>query len=197
MKIFGFAVCVALVLLGGPAVAGDKGVKPYQCEVNVKPGESTEGCYGCVTEEICEKTNAALKALSEAKEVTLYSLTGRGKSDLPQTNAGPIGGFEVVDFKVFNGELVQDVTSMFRNAIYGENGASACFQPRHALSVKTQDHLYDFILCFECGNMGLYEDEELFFMVGVERDAEALNALMLKAGMALPPYYADKPKQKE
>lgn len=197
MKIYGLAVFAALVLFAGPAVAGGKGAQAYQCKANVKPGESTEGCYGCVTQEMCVKTNAALKALSEAKEVTLYSLTGWGKGDLPQENAGQVGGYEVVEFRVLSGGLAEEVSTAFRSALDGENGASACFDPHHALTVKSQDHTYDYVLCFGCGKMGLYENGKFFSMIDAQRDAELLNALMLKAGMDLPPEYQKSAEQKD
>lgn len=197
MKIYGLAVCAALVLMAAPAVAGDKGTQSYQCKPNVKPGESSEGCYGCVTEEMCVKTNAALEALSEAKEVTLYSLTGWGKGGLPQVDAGPVGGYEVVEFRSLSGGLAEEVSTAFRSALDGENGASACFDPYHALTVKTQDHTYDFLLCFGCGKMGLYENGKFFSIIDAQRDAKPLNTLMLKAGMDLPPEYQKSAEQKD
>ncbi len=189
MKICVLAVCMGLMLLAaGEAFAGGKEVAEYQCKVN---GGKLEDCMlGCKTKEICAREEEALSALTDAREVVFYSLTGNEESFL-QDDAFPIGTNGVVEQKDLKGDFAKDVASEFLKVLTGENYFSGCFAPRHALTVKTKAHTYDYLLCFECGQMALYEDGVYFSRIEAQRDAQALNALMLKAGMALPAFYAE------
>lgn len=191
MNFYVLAVCAGLVLLtAGSAFAGGKEAAPYRCVVD---GKKVEDCMlGCKTKEICAKEEEALKALSEASELTFYSLTGWGKGDFPQ---GGVAGYEVVEHKILEGDLAHLVAYEFLRVLDGENYSSGCFDPRHALIVETEAHMYDYLLCFACGKMAIYEDGEYLSRIETQRDAEVLNALMVKAGMTIPAFYAEQAEE--
>ncbi len=189
MKIYGLMVCAALVLLGGPAVAGDKGLKPYKCQVSAKNGEE---CSFCKTEEMCAKEDEALKALSEAKTVTAYTLIGLS----PQSPRGAgyeekIHGHPIIAEKKLDGNLAQDVTAAFESSIVNQMSLGACFEPRHALTVNTEKHRFDYLLCFECAGLAIYKDGKYITKLGTHRDYSGLNAFMIKAGLPLSPDYME------
>ncbi|MCL4678019.1 MAG: hypothetical protein KJ017_05420 [Alphaproteobacteria bacterium] len=194
MKIYGLAVFAALVFLTGPAVAGDKDTKPYQCEVSAT---NQEKCSFCKTEEICANEDEALKALVEAKTVTAYTLVGLSPQD--PIGAGyeeKIHGHPVIAHKIIEGVLAHDMARAFERSIVNQISLGACFQPRHALTVKTEKHSYDYLLCFECVGLAIYKDGQFIAKVGTHRDYSELNALMVSAGLPLSPDYAEEPEQK-
>ncbi len=197
MNIYVLAVCAGLVLLtAGSAFAGAQEL-PYKCEVNVKPEEITDRCIGCKTEQMCAKEEEALRALRETNTIIAYTLVGDSLQLPPHDpSAEKIHRYEIIAHKVIEDQLAKDIAEVFVSSIVNQISLGACFEPRHALTIKTDNHTYDYLLCFECA-LALYRDGQHISTLGTHRDYSVLNALVLKAGLPLSPYYAEQAEEKE
>lgn len=58
--------------------------------------------------------------------------------------------------------------------------------PRHALRVASGGNTYDILICYECGQLELYRnDQPLLFAGSIAGNADALNRLLKKVGIPL------------
>ena len=64
-----------------------------------------------------------------------------------------------------------------------------CFLPHHALSIQTEDHLYEYVLCYQCTMLLIYQDGKQISFMNTKESPSQMNRLVEKAGMALPEYY--------
>jgi len=121
------------------------------------------------------------EALHAPEKATLYSLE-------PQKRASPEDK-QFYNYKVL-GHIDLDQKQMmiaadeFQSAIAGWNGWRAeCFEPRHALRVTAKNHIYDFILCYQCDQIYVNQDGEFAASLGASGSAKVLNALFGAAGI--------------
>ncbi len=189
MKICVLAVCAGLMFLtaGGAFAGGTQSVPYSQCEPEVKSGTDPKTCLGCKTEEVCGKEEEAVKLLTEATEVTFYVMdgsVGTGKQPI-------LGGYDPVENKVLAGDLAREVATAFRGSLRSGNYFAMCFNPHHALMIKTPDHLYEYVLCYDCTQMEIYIDSSYISRIPTIGDPERMNALVVKAGMTLPKDYVE------
>lgn len=55
-------------------------------------------------------------------------------------------------------ETRRDLVAAFRKGVQENKGiAAGCFQPRHAIRVVRGETTIDFVICFECMNVGVFE----------------------------------------
>src|SRR4051812_43619303 len=60
-----------------------------------------------------------------------------------------------------------------------------CFDPRHALRVTANSHTYDLLLCYECQQLDVYEDDKRLLHLGATGSPEVLNALLMQLSIPL------------
>jgi hypothetical protein len=126
---------------------------------------------------------AAARALSAPSETIIYSLEPTGEIDAsePRLQHWKILGQTALDQK-------QTTTAInaFKSAISGWDGITAmCFNPRQAIRVVANSHTYDFLLCYECHQLYVYEDDKLLRAIGAAGSSEVLDGLLTAQGIAL------------
>jgi len=129
----------------------------------------------------------ALQALQSAITGTLYSLD-------PGMMAGAPGDKAFHNHHVLGQaelDLKQMVTasSAFQSAVANWNpsmGMALCFNPRHGLRVTANGHVFDFVLCYECGQLYIYEDDKNIASLGAIGTPDILNNLLSTAKVPLP-----------
>ena len=63
-----------------------------------------------------------------------------------------------------------------------------CFFPRHALQVTANGRIFDFVICYQCGQIKLYEKGAVVAAIGIPESPQgsaALNKLLSDAGIPL------------
>ena len=56
------------------------------------------------------------------------------------------------------GPEAKSATKAFQDALTGKNGSSFCFEPHHALRIKSEGHIYDYLLGYTCNGLVVYRD---------------------------------------
>ena len=118
-------------------------------------------------------------ALAEAKQVELSSIDpshgnpdGRSVFDVYSVSLGSITLTAPDD--------VQTVRSAIVESLRKSDGSMArCFNPRHKLTVKSEDRTWDALICFECSQLRLRSSTGTEKTVPISEDgAVALNHLL-------------------
>lgn len=107
---------------------------------------------------------------------TLYSLE-------PWEKAAPtertLHGFKVIGQMELDRRHAKAVAADFKTAIARREGPRAlCFNPRHALSVTSGGATYDFLLCYECGQLEVFSGDRLIADLSALGTAKTLNAIL-------------------
>ncbi len=111
----------------------------------------------------------SLEPWEEAKpgEKTLHHFKILGQTNLdPQKESSVAGAFE---------KAIADWDGMI----------AACFDPRHALRVTSEKHVYDFLLCYNCHQLYVYKDDKLLGSVGAAGSPKYLNGLLTAANVPI------------
>jgi hypothetical protein len=71
-------------------------------------------------------------------------------------------------------------------------GRLACFNPRHGIRVTKDSHNFDFLICYECGQVLVYRDgkkvQSLYFDAFAQRPSpQPLNDILIAAGISVAP----------
>jgi len=73
------------------------------------------------------------------------------------------------------------------DAIKSFDGQSAmCFDPRHALRVTTPGHTYDFIICFACRQVWVWEGSQMIATAGITGPKKPFDDILTAAKVPLP-----------
>lgn len=135
----------------------------------------------------------ATQALAHPERVTIYSL------EPMITNAPPdhrLDGFTVLGDAPLDGAEVSEAIKAFRDAMvhpmtmpdaHGHSVVviAACFDPRHAISVQSNGHRFDFLLCYACGSLEVFRDGKLISGVAAGGSPASLNSLLKTKGLPL------------
>ncbi|HEV8577488.1 MAG TPA: hypothetical protein VGX68_00280 [Thermoanaerobaculia bacterium] len=126
---------------------------------------------------------AAAQALHGAGQIVLYSLEPWEQAG---ANEEVLYRFKVLGRKELDREQSAKAVAELEAAIAGWDGMVAmCFDPRHALRVKTAVHTYDYLLCYACHQLYVYEDGKLIKELGAAGSAKVLNELLSAAKIPL------------
>ena len=114
---------------------------------------------------------------------TLYSLE-------PWDKAAPtdrtLHGFKIIGQMDLDRRRAKSVAAEFRAAIARREGPMAlCFDPRHALSVTSGGATYDFLLCYECGQLEVFSGDRLIADLSARGTAKTLNAIFSENNVPL------------
>ena len=104
--------------------------------------------------------------LDSVKNIFVHRLTGNA-ADPPHLH-----GYGFVDTaEVKDTDLIRDIISELQYELNRtRSGYAMCFAPRHAVSIEVAEKRVDFLLCYQCKNVGVYID-------GVMDDRVAISAL--------------------
>ena len=117
-----------------------------------------------------------LRELDSLEPTRFYRLDG-GPANKRMANS--LGSFHDVPVLAAGvpGEtsLRKEFKSSLRRVLKSSNGAqSACFYPRHGVTLGDGTQQYDIVLCFECNAFLVYGvDGEVLYMSGFDGDKEA------------------------
>src|SRR5579859_7313463 len=97
--------------------------------------------------------NSAAQALEKPDKAILYSLDpsvyGKGEQYFH--------GFKVLGKMELDNKKSIEVANIFKSAILsGQNTAATCFNPHQALQLEYNDHIYDFLICYECHQLQVF-----------------------------------------
>jgi TPR repeat protein len=127
-----------------------------------------------------------LKALDSPSSITLYSIQPWGGPDLPEWAFHEHHQNGHVEL---NHEQARRAIAALNDAISkGVAGLeSLCLiNPRHALRVVSSGITYDILICYECGQLELYKnDQPLHFSGSIGSKPDALNRLLQQEGIPL------------
>lgn len=142
-------------------------------------------------EEVFRLPQDAVDALTTGTEFVLYSLDpGAAPSLKPRGLASKdefygfksLGQLALTDPKM-RAAAVGAVTDAIHHA--DRHYMARCFSPRHALRVTAAGRVFDFVICYECGQIRLFEKGNFVATIGIPSTPEALNQLLSEAGIPL------------
>ena len=122
----------------------------------------------------------ALKALLDAKKGVIYSLE---PTEEPKAGDPTFHTYKVLGHAELNPQQMATAMNVFVVALARSGGATnvgvLCrIQPRHALSIVAGGHIYDYLLCFQCGQLEVFVDNTDIGIVTAGRSPEVLNNLL-------------------
>jgi len=128
---------------------------------------------------------SVLLALRTPEKVELYSLEpetpSRGKEDNHHLQGVDILGSTTLSPENANGAIHEFVSAVDRWA----GVSAACFDPRHALRITNNGHIYDLLLCYQCMGLEAYRDDTLLCEIGAAGSPKYLNDLLSAANVPL------------
>ncbi|WP_374656591.1 hypothetical protein [Phenylobacterium sp.] len=122
----------------------------------------------------------AFVVLKSARAATLYSL-----EPVPEAQSGAprLHSYDVLG----SVRLKAAATVRASNAILGElepsDWIAACFNPRQALRVVADDHVFDYVVCDECGRVRFYRDGKIVGEESYRGRSPVLKRLLTEAGI--------------
>lgn len=127
-----------------------------------------------------------LKALDSPSSITLYSIQPWGGPDLPEWNFHGHHQNGHVDLKPKQAkQAIAALNDALSKGVVGLE--SLCLiNPRHALRVISGGNTYDILICYECGQLELYKnDQPLPFSGSIGSKPDALNRLLQQSAVPL------------
>jgi TPR repeat protein len=127
-----------------------------------------------------------LKALDSPLSITLYSIQPWGGPDLPEWDFH--GHHQNGHVELKQKKAKQAIAALNDAISLGVAGLqSLCLiNPRHALRVISSGTTYDILICYECGQLELYKnDQPLPFSGSIGSKPDALNRLLQQEGIPL------------
>jgi hypothetical protein len=134
--------------------------------------------------------NSSLPGLNAPKTFTLYSIDGRllppgkeTKTDEKFRGYPVLGKVEITDRA-----KQRELTNALETGIAKNDGGEAnCFSPRHAIRVTTDGRTVDYVICFECLQVYVYDNESKSKKL-ITRDPQSIFDKQLQdAGITLAP----------
>lgn len=130
----------------------------------------------------------ARQCLFQSSEMILYSIDPAHSFE-PKKNEIAMQSFKVlgslpiedVNTKLALANEIKRVTSVLLPF------SAACFNPRHAIRVSNQKESFDFLICFECSIIEVYQGETCIATVSITGYSDIFNDLLEKANIPLAP----------
>ena len=117
----------------------------------------------------------AAEALHASEKVILYSLepTSWGTTNNLQ-------GFKILGQATLDGKQAVTAVAAFESAICKKEPKFEvlCFDPRHAIRVKSKGHTFDFLLCYNCSHLYIYRDNNIISELDAKGSPKVLNDLL-------------------
>ncbi|APR81891.1 Hypothetical protein A7982_07240 [Minicystis rosea] len=121
------------------------------------------GCKSKGTTDVREKIPAASRlALEQATDVELLSLEPHFGPVEKGREAAPFHGCEILGkTKIEDASIRRRLVTALEKAAQDNDGvAAACFEPHHALRVTHGGRTLDFVICFQCLQVQVFEGDE-------------------------------------
>ncbi|MGB8352655.1 MAG: hypothetical protein WCD79_02080 [Chthoniobacteraceae bacterium] len=163
-----------LLILGFFALAGVGALQVASAAPNVIPDE-------------------ALKALRSPKTAIFYSLEPWERL---KKGDKTLHGYKILGKTTLAPKEEQGVAGAFEKAVGDWDGRIAmCFDPRHALRISSETHIYEFLLCYNCHQLYIYKDDKELASIGAAGSPKFLNSLL--AAAQVPVSQTDTEEQRE
>ena len=121
----------------------------------------------------------ALKVLRSHNSATFYSLE---PWERPKPEDKTLHGYKILGKTTLDPKNEQVVEGAFEKAVSNWDGMIAnCFDPRHALSLSSSGHIYDFLLCYNCHQLYIYKDDKVIASMGAAGSPKFLNSILAAA----------------
>jgi hypothetical protein len=121
----------------------------------------------------------ALKVLRSHNSATFYSLE---PWERPNPEDKTLHGYKILGKTTLDPKNEQVVEGAFEKAVSNWDGMIAnCFDPRHALSLSSSGHIYDFLLCYNCHQLYIYKDDKVIASMGAAGSPKFLNSILAAA----------------
>jgi hypothetical protein len=140
----------------------------------------------------------AAEALVNTVHLTLYSLSGMIEYSLNPASSQDdsdkkLYGWRILGKVELDNAEAKKAAGAFQDAVAGWDGLRArCFEPRHAIRLNSNGHTYDYLLCYTCSQMAVYEDGKPISGVGAMGSPDVLNSLLTDAHVPLADIYNQK-----
>jgi hypothetical protein len=139
-------------------VGGKEGLGSRFVLVQVRDGKAAVvgGPTGMAYFSVNNKIPKELRTLLEkAESVQLVSLDPT-REDMPPKDA--FHGWKVLGSTFVKGTNKERLVRAFKQGVEDSDGAAAgCFNPRHGIRVTDKDRVVDFVICFECLQVSLFD----------------------------------------
>jgi hypothetical protein len=123
------------------------------------------------------------KALRAPEKVILFSLE---PWEQPTEKDPALHRFKVLGSTELDAKQTVVAIQEFETAVGGWDGAMAmCFDPRQAIQVTSQKRVYDLLICYECQQLYIYENNSSVAQLGVAGSPKILKELLTKSGIPL------------
>lgn len=140
-----------------------------------------------------EISSAIWSCLKNPKEMILYSidpnLEGEDLKLLPKDilfhNFKILGSIKINNFEEQN-KIVTEIESAVSMI---DADFANCFWPRHGVRVTDGNIVYDFVICYHCNTLYLYEGDNKLKEIIIGGTVDILNAILIKAKVPLPESY--------
>ncbi len=116
--------------------------------------------------------------------MVLYSL---GDGSPTATQREVFHGSPVLGKAVLTGDEPPQATRAFREATSaGEpDSIPRCFEPHHAMRITYAGHRYDYLICYTCGGLLVYNDDKKIAAHGIDGSPAGLNTLLTQHHIAI------------
>ncbi len=135
----------------------------------------------------------ARHALNTAISGTLYSLEP-SRVSLPAGAAVPeLAGYPILGQTKLDAAKMERVAGAVRSAVTSwPLGETKNFEPRQAVSVTSEGHTYDFLLCYVCDKLEILRDGQHLDWVPITGTPDTLNKVLTAAGVPISKFDATK-----
>ena len=119
----------------------------------------------------------ATRVLHSARSADLYSLEPWIE---PDAKAQQLDGYAILGkVSMTKSQTHAAVSEIDKSmAAWEEGPVAACFDPRHALRIRSEGHTYDFLICYACEGIQVYKDGTFVASSDVRGNPGVLNAML-------------------
>ena len=136
-----------------------------------------------------------IEALANATHITLYSLDSTSPHDISPEK---LYRFKILGKIELQNLEAKKATTAFQDAISNwDRSGNLCFEPHHAIRLKSNGHVYDYLLCYMCEQMEVYIDGKYISGVGITGSPDVLNGMLTAAHIPLSYIYSPEYKAAE
>ena len=135
--------------------------------------------------------SAPLAALQSGETFELFSINPdntRVNDDAPQLQGYEIRGRTTITDPATRTRLIEALRTAARQS---DGSAYACFDPRHAIRVTHAGVTTDFLICFECRQVEVFNGAASPSWFRIDNSAQPTFDAVLKSANALPPAQTD------
>jgi hypothetical protein len=144
-------------------------------------------CFSTIAPKRAAASNSlpeeAAKVLKHPSNAVMYSLEPWSPRDGDDFVAplGRLHGYVILGHASLDAHESDSGAKAIERAIQDYDGTiAACFDPRHALRIVANNHVYDFLICYACHQLEVYRDDERIASLGAIGSTRALNSLLVQ-----------------